>query len=85
MPNDLLSPKAVARLLSVSAATVYRWVHAGELRAYRLAGSRYRISRADALAMLVQCGTAPEPPAPSLDARAASDAQERMRRAGSRA
>ncbi len=40
-----LSTGEVARLLHVSAVTVFHWIRAGKLPAYRVAGGRYRIAR----------------------------------------
>ncbi len=38
------SPAEVAKYLSVNVQTVRRWIHAGELRAYRV-GKFWRVSR----------------------------------------
>jgi excisionase family DNA binding protein len=42
-----LSTGEVARLLHVSAVAVLRWIRAGKLRAYRVPGGHYRITRAE--------------------------------------
>ena len=41
--EDLLSPKAVAELLSLDRKTVYRAIDRGELRAYRI-GTALRVA-----------------------------------------
>ena len=47
-PTEFLSPAEVARRLAVHRATVYRWIHTGELPAVRLGGTTLRV-RADTL------------------------------------
>lgn len=60
MQNAYLSPKQVAETLSVSVKTVWNWIEAGRLRAYRLGGGRtLRISRADLDAFMVSCEEKP--------------------------
>ena len=46
MSTTLVSPEAIARHLRVTRRTVYRWIEAGELRAYK-AGKHWRISEQD--------------------------------------
>jgi excisionase family DNA binding protein len=53
VPNDLIDAKAGARLVGVHVSTIYRWVLTGRLRGYRV-GSRYRVSRAAVLGMVVE-------------------------------
>ena len=59
---DLLTVRQVADLLKVSRQTVYAWIEAGTLRAYRIdsgpitgtkPGATLRIDRADVTALLV--------------------------------
>lgn len=50
-PDDLRTPKELARILRVDAATVRRWLRAGTLRGWRV-GGRWRGSEADARAMI---------------------------------
>lgn len=52
IPADLLGPRAAARLLGCHLSTLYRMIHDGRLRAWRLGGTHLRVSRADALALL---------------------------------
>jgi excisionase family DNA binding protein len=52
IPTDLISPTAAASLLGTSRATVYRWIAGGRLHAWTVAGTRYRVSRAEVLALV---------------------------------
>lgn len=47
IPDDLITPKQAAKLLSVHAVTVYRWIHYGVLPAYRRGRSRFLVSKKD--------------------------------------
>jgi excisionase family DNA binding protein len=42
-----LSTGEIARLLHVTRVTVFSWIRAGKLKAYRVPGGRYRVSRAE--------------------------------------
>jgi excisionase family DNA binding protein len=42
-----LSTWGVARLLHVTPVTVFNWIRAGKLKAYRLPGGHFRVARAD--------------------------------------
>lgn len=46
MSTTFVSPEAIARHLRVTRRTVYRWIEAGELRAYK-AGKHWRITEHD--------------------------------------
>lgn len=53
IPSDLISIKQAARLVNgTHVATIRRWIHAGKLPAYRLAGTRLLVSRADVLNLI---------------------------------
>ncbi len=45
-PEKPLSTGEVARLLHVTPVTVFHWIRAGKLPAYRVPGGRYRVARA---------------------------------------
>lgn len=48
MPEEKpLSTGEIARLLHVTRVTVFGWIRAGKLKAYRVPGGRYRIARAE--------------------------------------
>ncbi len=52
-PDDLITPQAAARILSVTDRTIQRWIKDGHLPATRLPGGRLlRIRRADVDALL---------------------------------
>jgi len=42
-----LSTWGVARLLHVTPVTIFHWIRAGKLKAYRLPGGHFRVARAD--------------------------------------
>lgn len=50
-PDDLRTPKQLARVLDVSVNTVRRWMRDGTLRGWKI-GSRWRASEAEARALL---------------------------------
>jgi excisionase family DNA binding protein len=62
LPEDLLTPAQVARLLKVHISTVYRWCLSGRLPSYRRAGSRFLICRADVRALLEPVRPSPTSP-----------------------
>ncbi len=49
-----LSTWGVARLLHVTPVTVFNWIRAGKLKAYRLPGGHFRVARADLQEFLLQ-------------------------------
>jgi excisionase family DNA binding protein len=51
-PDDLVSPREIARQLKCSLASVYRWLFQRKLTGYRRAGTRYLISRREAAKLL---------------------------------
>lgn len=51
VPDDLVSTSRAAQLLKVNPCTVARWVIAGRLKGWRVAG-RYRVSEGDVRAMM---------------------------------
>lgn len=82
IPDDLITAKAAAKLIAVSVSTIHRWKEDGTLRRFRLAGRRYRFSKADVLALVVEMDS-PEPIRTTLqDEDAAAAAMARMRAAG---
>lgn len=53
IPSDLISVRQAAKLVNnTHRGTVRRWILRGKLKAYRLAGSRYLVSRADVLNLI---------------------------------
>lgn len=50
-PDDLIGANEAAKMLGCHLSTVYRWIFAGALPAWRLAG-RYKVSRQAAQGML---------------------------------
>ena len=78
LPNDLITPKQAAKLVGVGVSSIYRWIQDGTLRAWQVAGSHYRVSKAEALGLVreVQVG---EPVRTSReDGEAAAAAMARM-------
>lgn len=63
VPGDLIPPKRAAEILRVHRGTLYRWIHAGRLAAYRLRG-RYLVSRSEAERLLAELDT-PRPVGPA--------------------
>lgn len=51
-PDDLMRLGDVAALLGVHVGTIHRWLDAGKVACYRIAGSERRISRRDAVALV---------------------------------
>jgi len=49
-----LSTGEIARLLHVTPVTVWTWIRAGKLKAYRIAGGRHRIAPTDLSAFLAE-------------------------------
>jgi excisionase family DNA binding protein len=62
LPEDLVTPGEVAKLLKVHISTVYRWWLSGRLPSYRLAGVRFLIRRADVRAVLQPVHPSPAQP-----------------------
>lgn len=76
LPADLITLKTAAKILNVHRGTVYRWVLEGRLRAYRIAGCRYMVSRPDLEAAVRPVGVVPD------HDPAAERAREALRRGG---
>ncbi len=53
LPQDLRTPKQLAKLLGVHVTTIRRWMREGRLKGYRI-GERSRASQAAALALYVE-------------------------------
>lgn len=64
IPDDLITAKEAAKLLTVTAHTIRAWARAGKLPAFH-AGTRLRISKADVLAMLRRVEVAGKPMLPT--------------------
>lgn len=79
LPDDLITPKEAAKLIAVSTNTIYRWVEEGKLRAWRIAGSRYRLSARDVRGLVEEVEPAERVRTPSEDEQAAAAAIERMK------
>lgn len=56
--NELLTRKAVAKLLSVSTQSVIRWEQSGKLPAVRLGAASVRIRRSDVEKLVAESMTA---------------------------
>lgn len=53
IPSDLITIKQAARLVNnTHRCTIRRWILKGKLKAYKLAGSRYLVSRADVMNLI---------------------------------
>jgi excisionase family DNA binding protein len=63
LPDDLITPNQVARLLKVHISTVYRWCLSGRLPSYRRAGWRFLIRRSDVRTILEPVRPSPSCPA----------------------
>lgn len=67
LPSDLVSVGRAAKIIGCSPKQVYRWIRPGKkkparLRAWKVAGSRYRVSRAEVEALIQPVPVvAPEP------------------------
>lgn len=84
-PADLIRPARAAQLLHVHICSLYRWIAAGKLRAWRRAGRRYVVSEADVKALLEP--VVPREPAAGVETRAqraarAAHAEEVLKAAG---
>jgi excisionase family DNA binding protein len=80
--TEYLSPKATAKLLQVHTTTIYSWVKSGKLRAFRRAGTRLRIARADVESLLVPVVPAvPVPTSRELEQRQVQ-AERQLKAAG---
>ena len=73
IPADLITIAEAAKLANnTHRSTVRRWIAKGKLRAYAIAGARWRVSRADVIALIELRapgervdGSAPAPPPPA--------------------
>ena len=73
IPDDLITVAEAARLANnTHRSTVRRWIAKGKLRAYAIAGARWRVSRADVVVLIELRapgervdGSAPAPPPPA--------------------
>lgn len=83
LPADLITPHRAARIAKCHQATVYRWIFAGKLRAWRRAGARYLISESEVRA-LIQPVVVEESEfrTPAEQARATEEALRRLRERG---
>lgn len=83
VPDDLVTTSRAATILKVSVHTVLRWILAGKVRAWRVAG-RYRVSEADARAMLRPVLAEAEPRERTASEREAASeaARARLRQEG---
>ena len=73
LPNDLITPREAARLVRAHVSTVYRWIHGGELAAYRRGPNRFLVSKEDVEKMVSR--VVPE----MTPAQALSSAEEERR------
>lgn len=69
LPDDVISLPQMAQLLGISPSSAWRWMRAGLVRAWRI-GVRWRVSRAEVLA-LISCNE----PRPEVAARAEREAE----------
>lgn len=82
LPEDLITPAAAAKLISVSVSTIHRWRERGELRGFRVGACRFRYSRRDVLAMVEEFEANEPVRTAGQDEEAAAAAMARMRAAG---
>lgn len=47
LPSDLIEPKEAAKLIRRHISCIYRLIARGRLKAYKIAGARYVLSKAD--------------------------------------
>lgn len=80
LPRDLMKPGAVAELLQVHLATVYRAMERGTLPFWRGPGRQRRVSRRDALAMVRLSRMAEEPRHQPMREDSAAEKQRQARR-----
>jgi excisionase family DNA binding protein len=59
LPDDLIAPKVLARILRVHVSTVHRWIKKAKLRAWRRGGQRYLISEAEGRALIAPVTVTP--------------------------
>ena len=60
VPDDLISPREASQVLGVHLASIYRFIEDGRLPAWRRAGTRWRVSKAAVLGLLVPPANVPE-------------------------
>jgi len=77
IPDDLITPLQAAQLLGVHLATIYRYILDGRLPAWRLAGTRFKLSRVQVLGLLQPAGNSPPDRTPSH-----AEATERLKKLG---
>lgn len=56
LDGEYLTVPGAARVLQVSASTVWRWIASGKLSAYRVGPRKIRVKKEDVLAMVVPVG-----------------------------
>ncbi len=81
LPTDLITPKEAAKLVRCSVATIYRWIHGGQIRAYKWGMARYRVSRA-AVEGQVSEVVSVHIPQPSQAARETQEAMAELKKMG---
>lgn len=82
LPEDLMTPKQASRLVRAHVSTVYRWIHAGQIPAYRRGMSRYLVSRADVERMLSRVVPLPELATSADEERRHQEVMQRLREKG---
>ncbi len=85
IPDDLIDTREAAKVAGcVHLSTLHRWIKSGKLRAWKRAGSRFRVSRQDVLDLLapveLEPNVQPIMTKRQLARRAAADMAECRRR-----
>lgn len=62
LDGEYLTVPEAARVLQVSASTVWRWIASGKLSAYRVGPRKIRVKKEDVLAMVTPVGKEEAPP-----------------------
>jgi excisionase family DNA binding protein len=60
LPDDLISALEASRLVGVGKPAIYAWIAQGRLRAWKMAGGYFRLSRRDVEALLVEVQPGPQ-------------------------
>lgn len=83
-PEDLISLRRAGAILGRCAETVWRYVARGKLRGWRVAGGHWRVSEAEARALLIPRIPDLPPPAARVTSRQRERELAALRRAGVR-
>jgi excisionase family DNA binding protein len=82
LPEDAIDLKTASKILTVGRGAVQRMIHDGRLRAWKVAGARYRASEADVRALVEPVKAPPRARTPAQMAAGDKAARERLRASG---